>query len=194
MTPLSSSRATLPARSEPRRAQQTARGFFLAALIFLSPIKSHAGAPDYPEYGTHYLAAADIGTGPIPQAEWNNPVPEPVVTLFEPLGTKTAAIGCQVLDVATTEYALHHNQNATEANPGGRPFAYGLKVAVVGGILIVPQADWDSAWLPLRVFVTALGCGAAINNIRVARESQPEPEPAPPLKRYPLALAVRVPF
>jgi len=32
------------------------------------------------------------------------------------LGSKEAAAGCQVADVATTHYALHHNPNAVEQN------------------------------------------------------------------------------
>lgn len=86
------------------------------------------------------------------------------------LGSKEAVIGCSGADVASTEYALHHNPNAYETNPGGRPFAYGLHIVVIGAVAATPSKDWEATWLPARVFLALLGCGAALNNLHVARQ------------------------
>jgi hypothetical protein len=34
----------------------------------------------------------------------------------------------------------------------------------------VSDEDWDNSWIGVRVFIMALGCGAAVSNVRVARE------------------------
>ena len=85
------------------------------------------------------------------------------------MGSKEAVIGCSVADVASTEYALHHNPNAYEDNPGGRPFAYAMHGVVIASVAAMPQETWDATWLPVRIFLAALGCGAAASNIHVAR-------------------------
>jgi hypothetical protein len=90
---------------------------------------------------------------------------------WEPLGTKEAAIGCQVADLGSTYYALHHNPNASEQNPVPVNALAGLKVAFGSYIKWgISDEDWYSSWLPIRVFITAVGCGAAMNNISVARQ------------------------
>ena len=91
-------------------------------------------------------------------------------SFWEPLGSKDVAAGCQIADVGSTHYALHHNPNASEQNP--MP-VYGLDVIKVGLASYIKwgisDEDWGSTWLPIRVFISALGCGAAVNNIEVGR-------------------------
>lgn len=85
------------------------------------------------------------------------------------LGSKDAAAGCQIADVASTHYALHHNPNASEQNPIPVPALDVLKVAMASYIKWgIDDKTWNDSWIGLRIFITAVGCGAAINNIRVA--------------------------
>jgi hypothetical protein len=87
------------------------------------------------------------------------------------LGSKDAAAGCQVADVASTHYALHHNPSASEQNPIPVPALDVLKLALASYIKWgVSDEDWDNSWIGVRVFIMALGCGAAVSNVRVARE------------------------
>jgi hypothetical protein len=87
------------------------------------------------------------------------------------LGSKDAAAGCQIADVASTHYALHHNPAASEQNPIPVPALDVLKLALAAYIKWgVSDEDWDNSWIGVRVFITALGCGAAVSNVRVARE------------------------
>jgi hypothetical protein len=87
------------------------------------------------------------------------------------LGSKDAAAGCQVADVASTHYALHHNPSASEQNPIPVPALDVLKLDLASYIKWgVSDEDWDNSWIGVRVFITALGCGAAVSNVRVARE------------------------
>jgi hypothetical protein len=74
-------------------------------------------------------------------------------------------------DISSTHYALHHNPNATEQNPIPVPALDVIKTALAAYIKWgIDDDTWNAAWLPLRVFISTLGCGAAVNNIHVARE------------------------
>jgi uncharacterized protein YceK len=89
-------------------------------------------------------------------------------SFWEALGSKDAAAGCQLADVASTHYALHHNPNAVEENPIPVPALDVIKIALAGYIKYgISDEEWANTWLPIRVFVSAVGCGAAVNNIRV---------------------------
>jgi hypothetical protein len=89
----------------------------------------------------------------------------------ETLASKDAAAGCQVADVASTHYALHHNPTATEQNPIPVPALDVIKLALASYIKWgVSDEDWNAAWPPLRIFIAAVGCGAAASNIHVARQ------------------------
>lgn len=92
-------------------------------------------------------------------------------SFWESLGSKNAVAGCQVADVASTHYALHHNPGASEQNPMPVPALDVIKIALAAYIKWgIDDDTWTAMWLPARIFVTSLGCGAAINNLHVARE------------------------
>lgn len=87
------------------------------------------------------------------------------------LGSKDAAAGCQVADVASTHYALHHNPNSSEQNDIPVPVLDVIKLALASYIKWgISDEDWNNSWIGVRIFITAVGCGAAVSNIRVARE------------------------
>jgi len=87
------------------------------------------------------------------------------------LGSKEAAAGCQVADVATTHYALHHNPNAVEQNGIPVPALDVIKLALAAYIKYgIKEEEWNESWIGLRIFITAVGCGAAINNIKVGNQ------------------------
>jgi hypothetical protein len=83
------------------------------------------------------------------------------------LASRDAAAGCQVADVASTHAALHWNPNAQEMNPVPVPALDAIKLALAAYIKW-GNNHWEEAPPVVRIFVTALGCGAAISNVRVA--------------------------
>ena len=85
------------------------------------------------------------------------------------LSSKNAVAGCQVADVASTHYALHHNSSAIEQNPIPVPALDVIKLTFAAYIKWgIDDETWNAIWQPIRIFAMALGCGAAINNIHVA--------------------------
>ena len=87
------------------------------------------------------------------------------------LSSREAAAGCQVADIASTHYALHHNPNAFEQNPMPVPLLDAIKLALAAYIQWgISKEDWEGSWSGLRAFFTVLGCGAAISNIRVGNQ------------------------
>lgn len=91
----------------------------------------------------------------------------------ETLASKDAAAGCQVADVASTHYALHHNPSASEQNPIPVPALDVIKLALASYIKWgISDEDWNNSWVGVRAFVTVIGCGAAVSNYRVARGIQ----------------------
>lgn len=89
----------------------------------------------------------------------------------EALASKNAVAGCQVADIASTHYALHHNPALEEQNPIPVPILDVLKLALAAYIKWgISDADWEASPQGVRIFVTALGCGAAISNVRAANQ------------------------
>ena len=83
------------------------------------------------------------------------------------LASRDMAAGCQVADVASTAYALHHNPNAEELNPAFPVnILYLIKLALAAYIKWGDN-HWEEAPVGVRAFVSVVGCGAAINNVRV---------------------------
>jgi hypothetical protein len=85
----------------------------------------------------------------------------------ETLASRDMAAGCQVADIASTHYALHHNPDATEQNAIPVPVLDLIKLALAAYIKWGDN-HWEDAPQGVRIFVTAVGCGAAVNNIHVA--------------------------
>jgi hypothetical protein len=83
------------------------------------------------------------------------------------LASRDAAAGCQVADVISTYGALHYNPTASEQNPVPVNALALIKLAL-GAYIKWGDNDWERAPQGIRVFVTVLGCGAAISNVRVA--------------------------
>ncbi len=89
----------------------------------------------------------------------------------ETLASKEAAAGCQVADIASTRYALHHNPNAYEQNSIPVPALDIIKLALAAVIKWgISDEEWNSSSRGLRIFITAVGCGPALTNIHVARQ------------------------
>lgn len=83
----------------------------------------------------------------------------------ETLASRDMAAGCQVADVASTEYALH--RGGVEQNQ-----AFPINVLLALKLALASYIKWgDNHWeeapVGLRVFVSAVGCGAAANNVYV---------------------------
>jgi hypothetical protein len=86
------------------------------------------------------------------------------------LASRDVAAGCQVADVASTAYALHHNPNASEQNsvfPVN--LLYVIKLALAAYIKW-GNNGWEEAPVGVRAFVSVVGCGPAINNVMVGRQ------------------------
>lgn len=89
------------------------------------------------------------------------------------LASKDAAAGCQIADVASTHYALHHNTNASEQNTIPVPALDIIKLALAAYIKWgVSDEEWNAAHPAVRSFITIIGCGAAVNNIHVGNQRQ----------------------
>lgn len=91
--------------------------------------------------------------------------------MVDGLASKEAVAGCQVADIASTHYALHHNPNAVEDNKSLPVLGLDLVKLAFAALVMwgIDDATWDSMWAPARIFVTVLGCGAAVNNVQVGR-------------------------
>lgn len=85
------------------------------------------------------------------------------------LASREAAAGCQVADVASTEYAVHHNPNAYETNTAV-PFNALMIFKLLFAGFIMWYKEWDEIPEGARAFVTVLGCYPVPGNISIGRK------------------------
>lgn len=85
------------------------------------------------------------------------------------LASRDAAAGCQVADIGSTYYALHHNPALEEQNSLPVNLLTIVKLAFAAYIKW-GDTHWEEAPVGVRIFVTAIGCGAAISNVRLANQ------------------------
>ena len=91
--------------------------------------------------------------------------------VIDALASKDAAAGCQVADVASTHYALHHNPNTYETSFLSVPVLDVIKLILASYIKWGMDDDtWNAEGKPIRILITAVGCGAAVHNMKVAKE------------------------
>ena len=80
------------------------------------------------------------------------------------LASKEAAIGCQMADITSTEYALR-NPNAYETSPiQPQGLLYAIKFAL--SLFIYYWDGWDDSPQAARILVAATGCYPVYNNIK----------------------------
>lgn len=85
----------------------------------------------------------------------------------ETLASRDAAAGCQMADAGSTYYALHRNPTLEEQNSIPVNVLTVLKLALAAYIKWGDN-HWEEAPTGVRIFITAVGCGAAISNVRAA--------------------------
>lgn len=121
---------------------------------------------------THWLGAAGGGPGAEQVAIGGTPgssppVPSPEHGLAYWLGSWQVMLACQLGDIVSTYWALHHNPKASEDNPIQTGPLDAIKVAIP---IALWRIDWnDMGAVGIRIGVNALACMPIINNIHVGR-------------------------